>query len=144
MPLQGEYVPSTSEWVRNQVAQYEATDGVEGGTMKGLPVVILTTMGATSGMIRKVPVMRVEHGGEYLAVASMGGAPKNPSWYHNLVAHPLVEVQDGAVRRDYIARQLEGEERGVWWDRAVAAFPDYAEYQTKTDRQIPLFLLTPV
>jgi deazaflavin-dependent oxidoreductase (nitroreductase family) len=144
MPLQGEYVPSTSEWVRNQVAQYEASDGVEGGTMKGLPVVILTTMGAMSGKIRKIPVMRVEHGGEYLAVASMGGAPKNPSWYHNLTAHPLVEVQDGPARGDYTARRLDGEERRVWWDRAVAAFPDYAEYQTKTDREIPLFLLTPV
>lgn len=144
MPLSGEYEPSPSEWVRNQVEQYEASDGAEGGTMKGLPVIILTSLGAKSGKIRKTPLMRVEHDGDYAVVASMGGAPTNPTWYHNLVAHPLVELQDGAERSDFEARELQGTEKQVWWDRAVAAFPDYADYQRTTERQIPVFVLTPV
>lgn len=144
MPLSGEYEPSPSEWVRNQVEQYEASDGAEGGTMKGLPVIILTSLGAKSGKIRKTPLMRVEHDGDYAVVASMGGAPTNPTWYHNLVAHPLVELQDGADRSDFEARELQGTEKQVWWDRAVAAFPDYADYQRTTERQIPVFVLTPV
>lgn len=144
MPLSGEYEPSPSEWVRNQVEQYEASDGAEGGTMKGLPVIILTSLGAKSGKIRKTPLMRVEHDGDYAVVASMGGAPTNPTWYYNLVAHPLVELQDGAERRDYEARELQGEERQRWWDRAVTAFPDYADYQRSTDRRIPVFVLTPM
>jgi deazaflavin-dependent oxidoreductase (nitroreductase family) len=142
MPLQGEYAPSTTEWVRNQVEQYESSGGERGATMKGRPVVILTSLGATSARIRKTPLMRVEHEGQYAVVASMGGAPTNPAWYHNVAAHPRVELQDGAVRRDYSARLLAGEERAVWWDRAVAAFPDYAEYQKKTQREIPVFVLT--
>jgi len=111
--------------------------------MRGLPVILLTTRGAKSGKLRKVPLMRVEHEGKYAAVASMGGAPKNPVWYYNIVAEPNVELQDGPVRRDMVAREVQGEEKAVWWDRAVAAFADYARYQEKTDRQIPVFVIEP-
>jgi deazaflavin-dependent oxidoreductase (nitroreductase family) len=116
----------------------------EGAEMKGKPIILLTTIGAKSGKIRKTPLMRVEHGGEYAVVASLGGAPKNPVWYYNIKAHPQVELQDGADTKDYEAREVFGDEKAAWWERAVKAWPDYAEYQTKTDRQIPVFVLTPV
>ncbi len=143
MPLNGEYEPSPVEWVRRQVEQYESTGGVEGGTMKDQPVIILTSLGAKSGKIRKTPLMRVEHAGQYAVVASMGGAPQNPTWYANLKAHPFVELQDGADRRDYAVRELSGDEKQLWWERAVRAWPDYESYQQNTDRDIPVLLLTP-
>lgn len=143
MPLQGEYAPSSQQWVRDQVEEYEGSGGTKGTTLKGVPVVVVTSMGATSGKLRKNPVMRVEHDGRYAAVASKGGAPAHPDWYRNLVAHPLVEVQDETTKGDYLARLLQGEEREQWWQRAVEVWPDYAEYQTKTDREIPLFVLEP-
>lgn len=141
MPLTGEYEPSPEQWVRDQVELYESSGGTKGTTLRGLPVVILTTRGARSGLLRKTPLMRVEHHGEYAAVASLGGAPRHPVWYHNLVAHPHVELQDGPVVQDLVARLLHGREREQWWERAVAAFPDYAEYQRKTQREIPVFVL---
>ncbi|MET9125506.1 MULTISPECIES: nitroreductase family deazaflavin-dependent oxidoreductase [unclassified Streptomyces] len=144
MPLNGEYEPSATEWVREQVAQYEATDGAEGGTFLDLPVIILTTKGAKSGKIRKMPLMRVEHGGSYAVAASNGGADTHPSWYRNVVSHPLVEVQDHAVKRDMIARELQGEEKAAWWKRADAAYPPFVEYRAGTEREIPLFVLEPV
>src|ERR1700710_1945257 len=143
MPLEGEYEPSPEQWVRDQVERYEATDGREAGTLRdtGLPVVIYTTGGRKSGKLRKTPLMRVEHDGKYLLVASKGGAPEHPVWYHNLTADPTaLMVQDGADRFDAVARELSGEEREEWWQRAVAAYPSYAEYQTKTERQIPILL----
>ncbi|MEU1626704.1 nitroreductase family deazaflavin-dependent oxidoreductase [Streptomyces sp. NPDC020096] len=143
MPLEGEYEPSPEQWVRDQVALYESSGGTEGTTMRGLPVVILTTRGAKSGKIRKSPLMRVEHEGTYAVVASLGGAPKHPVWYHNVVADPHVELQDGPLRQDMTAREVTGEEKALWWDRAVSAFPDYADYQKKTDREIPVFVLEP-
>ena len=141
MALEGEYEPSTSRWVRDQVALYERTGGAEGGTAVGRPVVVVTSRGARSGRLRKNPVMRVEHDGVYAAVASQGGAPGHPAWFHNLVAHPVVELQDGPERHEYTARLATGEERAVWWERAVEAFPRYAEYARATAREIPLFLL---
>jgi deazaflavin-dependent oxidoreductase (nitroreductase family) len=143
MPLTGEYEPSPAEWVRNQVEQYESSGGTEGTALRGLPVIVLTSKGAKSGKIRKTPLMRVEHGGRYAVVASQGGAPKHPTWYHNLVSDPHVELQDGPVKQDMIAREVTGEEKAQWWDRAVEAFPDYADYQKKTDREIPVFILEP-
>ncbi|AWN25724.1 MULTISPECIES: nitroreductase family deazaflavin-dependent oxidoreductase [Streptomyces] len=143
MPLQGEYEPSPAQWVRDQVELYETSGGEEGTTMRGMPVVILTTRGAKSGKIRKSPLMRVEHDGTYAVVASMGGAPRHPVWFHNLVADPRVELQDGPVRRDMTAREVTGTEKALWWGRAVEAWPDYDEYQKKTDRQIPVFVLEP-
>jgi deazaflavin-dependent oxidoreductase (nitroreductase family) len=121
-----------------------ASGGTEGTEMKGMPVVLLTTVGAKTGKLRKTPLMRVEHEGQYAIVASLGGAPKNPVWYHNVVKNPRVELQDGTVTGDYDAREVSGEEKAQWWERAVAAYPDYADYQNKTDRQIPVFVLTPV
>ncbi|MFE0702341.1 nitroreductase family deazaflavin-dependent oxidoreductase [Streptomyces sp. NPDC058872] len=144
MPLSGEYEPSTSTWVRNQVELYESSGGTKGTTMRGLPVVLVTNLGAKSGKLRKTPLMRVEHEGAYALVASNGGAVKHPVWYHNLVAAPLVEVRDGTEVQDMMTRLVTGEERRVWWDRAVEAFPDYADYQRKTDREIPLFVAEPV
>jgi F420H(2)-dependent quinone reductase len=144
MPLTGEYEPSPAQWVRDQVELYESSGGTEGTSLRGLPVVVLTTLGASSGKIRKSPLMRVEHDGEYAIVASQGGAPEHPSWYWNVVKHPQVELQDGPVRQDMVAREVTGDEKKVWWERAVEAFPDYADYQTKTDRQIPVFVLSPV
>ena len=141
MPLQGEYEPSTAQWVRDQVEEYESSGGSRGTTMRGVPVVVITSVGSRSGKLRKNPVMRVEHDGVYAAVASKGGAPQHPSWYRNLVEHPLVELQDGPSKADYIARQTSGEERSLWWDRAVEVWPDYASYQEKTDREIPVFVL---
>jgi deazaflavin-dependent oxidoreductase (nitroreductase family) len=144
MPLTGEYEPGTAGWAREQVEQFEASNGQEANLMRGRPIIVLTSLGAKSGKLRKTPLMRVEHDGEYVAVASLGGAPKHPVWYYNLKENPLVELQDGAVKRDYSVRELDGAEREVWWERAVATWPDYAEYTKKTDRVIPLFLLTPV
>ena len=144
MPVNGEYEPSTSERSRSQVELYESSGGTQGTTMRDYPVVILTTRGAKSGKVRKTPLMRVEHGGDYAVVASLGGAPKHPVWYYNLVAHPdEVELQDGPTRQDMTAREVTGPERDEWWARAVAAYPDYADYQTKTTRTIPVFVLTP-
>jgi deazaflavin-dependent oxidoreductase (nitroreductase family) len=145
MPINGEYAPSPHGWVRNQVELFEGSGGTEGTTLMdtGLPVVIVTNLGAKTGKVRKTPLMRVEHEGSYAAVASLGGAPKNPVWYYNLKANPSVELQDGPKRSDMIARELTGTERAEWWDRAVAAYPPYAEYQAKTSRQIPIFLLEP-
>ena len=144
MPLTGEYEPSTSDWARENAELYMASGGKEGTELKGKPVILLTTIGAKTGKIRKTPLMRVEHDGEYAAVASLGGAPKHPVWYHNVKANPRVELQDGTESGDYEAREVFGGEKALWWERAVAAWPDYAEYQKKTDRQIPVFVLTPV
>ncbi|MBV9003703.1 MAG: nitroreductase family deazaflavin-dependent oxidoreductase [Solirubrobacterales bacterium] len=144
MPLQGEYEPSSAKWVRDQVEEYESSAGTRGTTLRGVPVVVVTSVGANSGKLRKNPVMRVEHDGVYAAVASKGGTPQNPAWHRNLVEHPLVELQDGAAKADYTARETSGEERALWWKRAVEVWPDYADYQTKTDRQIPVFVLEPV
>jgi len=141
MTLTGNYVPSKSDWVREQVEKYEASGGAEGNEIMGLPIVVITSRGAKSGNLRKNPVMRVEHDGVYAAVASKGGAPEHPEWFHNLVADPQVDLQDGPEPASYVARIASGEERAEWWERAVAAFPNYAEYQTKTDREIPVFLL---
>ena len=145
MPLEGEYEPSPSEWVREQVEEYEASNGQRANTLldTGLPVVIITTRGRKSGNIRKFPLMRVEHEGEYALVASMGGAPKNPTWYGNVVADPTaLMIQDGAEPHDFTAREVEGDERALWWERAVAAYPSYADYQEKTSRIIPVFVAT--
>ena len=136
MPLQGEYEPSSSKWVRDQVAEYESSGGTKGTKLRGVPVVVITSLGASSGKLRKNPVMRVEHDGVYAAVASKGGAPQHPAWYRNFMEHPVVELQDEGAKRDYTAREVSGEERATWWERAVAVWPDYAEYQTKTDREI--------
>ena len=146
MPLTGEYEPSTLQWVRDQVETYERTGGKEAATLRetGIPVTIITSRGASSGKIRKFALMRVEHEGEYALVASMGGAPKNPGWFHNLVAEPLVEIQDGPTPVDYRVRIVEGVERATWWDRSVAVFPTYADYAKKTERVIPVFVATPV
>jgi deazaflavin-dependent oxidoreductase (nitroreductase family) len=144
MPLTGDYEPSTAKWVRDQVERYESSGGTKGTTILGKPVVVMTSRGNQSGKLRKTPVMRVEHDGRYAAVASLGGAPKHPVWYYNLVADPHVELQDGATRRDMTARELTGEERALWWERAVAAFPPYADYQKKTSREIPVFVLEPI
>ena len=144
MPLTGEYEPSTSDWARENAEKYMESGGTEGTELQGKPVILLTTIGAKSGKIRKTPLMRVEHDGEYAVVASLGGAPKNPVWYHNVKANPRVELQDGPVTKDYEAREVFGDEKATWWERAVAAWPDYANYQKKTDRQIPVFVLTPI
>jgi F420H(2)-dependent quinone reductase len=143
MPLQGEYAPSPSQQTAQQVAEYESSGGTKGNTMQGLPVVILTTVGAKSGKLRKTPLMRVEHDGVYAVVASLGGAPKHPVWYHNIRMHPHVQLQDGPQPRDMVAREVVGEEKALWWARAVAAYPPYEDYQRKTDRQIPVLVLEP-
>jgi deazaflavin-dependent oxidoreductase (nitroreductase family) len=144
MPLQGEYAPSPSDWAREQVELFENSGGAEGADLRGMPIIAVTSIGAKSGKLRKTPLMRVEHNGEYAAVASLGGAPKHPVWYYNLKANPHVELQDGAVKKDYIAREVTGDEKAIWWERAVAAYPDYADYQAKTERQIPVFVLSPI
>ena len=143
MPLEGEYAPSSAQWVRDQVAEYEGSGGRSATTLRGVPVVVITSLGAQSGKLRKHPVMRVEHEGSYAAVASKGGAPSHPGWYHNLKRNPRVDLQDGPDKREYTARELSGEERAQWWERAVEVWPAYVEYQTKTDRPIPVFLLEP-
>lgn len=144
MPLVGEYEPSTSDWARKQLEEFEASGGTKANTLRGMPIIVVTSVGAKTGKLRKTPLMRVEHEGEYAAVASLGGAPKHPVWYWNLVKNPHVELQDGPVKKDYLAREVTGEEKAVWWERAVAAYPDYADYQKKTTREIPVFVLTPV
>jgi deazaflavin-dependent oxidoreductase (nitroreductase family) len=144
MAITGEYEPSKQKWVRDQVERYEATGGREANTLRGIdhwPIVVITSVGSRSGKLRKNPVMRVEHDGVYAAIASQGGAPEHPSWYFNLVAHPEVELQDGPEPHAYVARLAEGSERAEWWERAVAQYAPYAEYQQKTDREIPVFLL---
>jgi len=145
MPLEGDYEPSAWDWVSDQVAAYERTGGQEANTLRetGIPVIIVTCRGKSSGKIRKLALMRVEHEGEYALVASVGGAPKNPGWYHNLVAEPHVLIQDGPAPGDFRAEIVEGDERAAWWERAVAVFPTYTEYQRKTDRQIPVFVAGP-
>ncbi|MFC0678752.1 nitroreductase family deazaflavin-dependent oxidoreductase [Lysobacter korlensis] len=142
MPLIGTYEPSTSDWARKQAETFEASNGAEANTLRGVPIILLTSVGAKTGKLRKTPLMRVEHDGQYAVVASQGGAPTHPVWYHNLVKNPHVELQDGADRADYEARLAEGEERATWWERAVAVWPDYANYQKRTDREIPVFVLT--
>jgi deazaflavin-dependent oxidoreductase (nitroreductase family) len=146
MTLSGDYEPSPWEWVKNQVDEYESSGGQRANTLAdtGLPVVIVTTRGNKSGKIRKTPLMRVEQGGEYALVASKGGAPEHPVWYYNLVADPeSVAIQDGAVVVPMAVRQVTGDEKATWWERAVAAYPPYAEYQAATDREIPVFVATP-
>jgi F420H(2)-dependent quinone reductase len=144
MALTGEYELSPEGWVRDQTEKIFETGTTDSVDIKGRPVVLVTMRGAKSRKLRKVPLMRVEHDGVYAIVASKGGAPKNPVWYVNVKAEPHVELQDGTVTKDYKAREIDGEERAVWWERAVAAYADYADYQRKTDRQIPVFVLEPV
>lgn len=145
MPLEGEYEPSTWDWVRDQVAEYEASGGQRANTLldTGLPIIVITTRGRRSGKIRKTALMRVEHDGEYALVGSQGGMPTDPNWVHNLRADPeALVVQDGPEPFDAVARELEGDERETWWERCVAAYPDYADYQTRTGRLIPVFVAT--
>lgn len=144
MPLTGEYERGTSAWAADQAEQIMKSGGRKGTTIVGKPVVLLTTIGNRTGKLRKTPLMRVEHAGEYAVVASLAGAPEHPAWYHNIVAHPEVELQDGTFTGDFLAREVFGEERMLWWDRAVAAFPQYADYQRKTTRRIPVFVLSPL
>ena len=143
MPLTGEYAPGTSAWSRRQAEAFEASNGQKDATLRGMPIVLLTSVGAKTGLLRKSPLMRVEHEGAFAVVASLGGAPEHPVWYYNVVAHPHVELQDGAHKRDYLAHEAQGEERDLWWQRAVAAYPDYAAYARKTERLIPVFVLEP-
>ena len=142
MPLSGEYAPSTVDWARKQAETYEATGGAIEADMRGMSVIVLTSLGAKTGKLRKTALMRVEHDGEYAVVGSLGGAPKNPVWVYNLRKNPHVELQDGPEKHDYQARETTGEERARWWEHAVKAFPNYADYQLKTDRVIPVFVLT--
>jgi F420H(2)-dependent quinone reductase len=144
MPLTGELAPSTAGWARRQVELYEATDGAEGNDLRGRAIIVLTSVGARTGKLRKTALMRVEHDGLYAVVASMGGAPRHPVWYYNLKKEPHVELQDGATKLDYLAREVSGAEKATWWARAVETWPDYAKYQTRTDRQIPVFVLEPM
>ena len=144
MPIEGEYEASPAGWVREQVEKYEGSGGTDGTTLMGKPVIIVTNRGNKSGKVRKTPLMRVEHDGRYAAVASKGGAPEHPVWYHNLVADPHVEVRDGTETWDMTARLIAGDERAEWWARAVEAWPQYDDYQAKTDREIPVFVLEPV
>jgi F420H(2)-dependent quinone reductase len=143
MPLIGDYEPSSYPPVSDQVDLYLSTGGAEGNTLEGKPVVILTTVGAKSGKLRRTPLMRVEHEGSYAIVASLGGAPTHPAWYYNVLVHPHVELQDGPTPRDMVAREVEGAEKAIWWERAVKAWPDYDQYQKNTDRIIPVFVLEP-
>lgn len=146
MPLEGEYEPSPQQWVREQVDAYEQSGGREANTLRdtGLPIIVVTTRGRQTGKVRKFPVMRVEHDREYALVASKGGAPSHPVWYHNIVADPTaLMVQDGPEPFDAVAREVTGEERAAWWERAVAAYPPYAEYQERTSRQIPVLVASP-
>jgi deazaflavin-dependent oxidoreductase (nitroreductase family) len=144
MPLQGTYEPGSSAWARKQAERYASTGGAEAATLRGRPIIVLTSVGAKTGMLRKTALMRVEHDGVYAVVASLGGAPKHPVWYHNLKKDPHVELQDGEIARDYVAREVSGDEKAIWWARAVETWPDYATYQTKTDREIPVFVLEPL
>lgn len=142
MALQGEYAPSPSDRARQQVELYESSGGTKGTTMNGMPVVVLSSRGARTGKVRKTPLMRVEHDGEYAVVASQGGKPEHPQWYHNLAADPYVELQDGPTKYAMVAREVTGDERAAWWERAVAAFPPYADYEHRADRTIPVFVLS--
>ncbi len=141
--MTGEYQPSTSAWARAQAEAFEASGGREANELRGVPIIVLTTVGAKTGALRKTALMRVEHDGEYVVVASRGGAPEEPAWGANIRRHPHVELQDGAVKRDYTARELAGAEREQWWRRAASVWPDYDAYQAKTDRKIAVFLLEP-
>jgi deazaflavin-dependent oxidoreductase (nitroreductase family) len=142
MPLSGEYAPSTSDWARKQAEAYEASGGEQAADMRGMSVIVLTSVGAKTGKLRKTPLMRVEHDGQYAVVGSLGGAPKHPVWVYNLRSQPRVELQDGPEKHDYIAHETEGDERKIWWERSVEAFPNYADYQKKTERILPVFVLT--
>jgi deazaflavin-dependent oxidoreductase (nitroreductase family) len=144
MPLEGDYAPGTSAWARKQAELYEATNGQQGADLRGRPIIVMTSVGAKSGKLRKTALMRVEHEGVYAVVASVGGAPRHPVWYHNLKQHPHVELQDGALKRDYLAREVVGDEKATWWQRAVTTWPAYDSYQAKTTRQIPVFVLEPI
>ena len=145
MPIEGEYAPSTWGWVRKQVEEYESSGGTQAATLRdtGQPIIVMTTLGHKSGKVRKVPLMRVEQNGEYAIVASKGGAPTNPEWVNNLLADSNVTIQDGPAPFDAVVRLAAGEERAQWWERCVAAFSNYAEYQAKTEREIPLFIASP-
>ena len=143
MPLTGDYEPSSAGWARRQAERYEATNGAEAGDLRGRPIIVLTSVGARTGKLRKTALMRVEHDGAYAVVASLGGAPKHPVWYYNLKANPRVELQDGPIKREYDAREVTGDEKSSWWTRAVETWPDYARYQTRTKREIPVFVLEP-
>ncbi|MFF5294477.1 nitroreductase family deazaflavin-dependent oxidoreductase [Paractinoplanes globisporus] len=142
MPLSGEYAPSTTGWARRQAEKIESTGGAEGTLIRGMPVIVLTSVGAKTGKLRKTALMRVEHDGQYAVVGSLGGAPNHPVWVYNVRKEPRVELQDGPEKHDYLARETAGEERDLWWKRAVEAYPDYANYQRKTSRLIPVFVLT--
>jgi len=146
MPITGEYVPSVSAWVADQVAEYEASGGTRANTLRdtGIPIVIVTMLGASSGKIRKIGLMRVEHDGEYALIASKGGAPEHPTWYTNLLANPLVMIQDGPEPRDFRVREVFGEARDEWWERGAAVYPPYLDYQSNTDRIIPVLVASPV
>jgi len=144
VPLSGQYEPSTAAWARRQAELYEATNGEHGGELRGRPIIVLTSVGAKTGRLRKTALMRVEHEGVYAVVASLGGAPRHPVWYYNLKKNPQVVLQDRAIKRDYMAREIMGSEKARWWERAVEAWPDYATYQAKTDREIPVFVLEPM
>lgn len=144
MPLTGEYKPSTSDWARKQAEVFEASGGQKGNTLRGVPIIVLTTVGAKTGALRKTALMRVEHDGRYAVVASKGGAPDEPKWAANMRREPHVELQDADLKRDYTARELSGAERAEWWARATEAWPDYDRYQTRTDRQIAIFVLEPI
>lgn len=144
MPLKGEYAPGKSAWARKQAETFEASNGGEAATLQGKPIIVLTSVGAKTGKLRKTALMRVEHDGTYAIVASRGGAAKNPVWYHNLKTNPHVELQDGADKRDYEAREVSGDEKAAWWQRALDVWPAYADYQKKTERQIPVFVLEPM
>ena len=141
MPLTGEYKPSKSQWAREQAEKFEASGGTEANLLRGMPIIVLTTVGAKSGALRKTALMRVEHEGRYAVIASLGGAPQEPKWAENIRRHPHVELQDGSEKRDYLAREVDDAEREQWWSRAVDAFPDYAHYQAKTERRIAVFVL---
>lgn len=144
MPLTGEYAPSTAGYARKQAERYEASNGSQAADLRGRPIIVLTSVGAKSGKLRKTALMRVEHDGVYAVVGSLGGAAKHPVWYYNLKANPHVELQDGPAKRDYEAREVTGDEKATWWERAVEAWPDYANYQKRTKRQIPVFVLEPI
>ena len=141
MPLNGEYAPGTSAWARKQAETFEASGGTKAATLSGKPIIVMTSVGAKTGKLRKTALMRVEHDGEYAVVASRGGSAKNPVWYYNLKANPHVELQDGATTRDYRAREITGDEKATWWKRALEVWPAYEGYQQKTSRQIPVFVL---
>ena len=144
MPLYGDYAPGTSAWARKQADAYEASNGEKSGQLSGKPIIVLTSVGAKTGKLRKTALMRVEHDGEYAVVASRGGAATNPTWYYNLAKNSHVELQDGPTKLDYRAREVSGDEKATWWQRAIEVWPDYDRYQAKTKRQIPVFVLEPI